>query len=116
MLTRKTKALSIIEYVVLILIILGGLYVSKDYILRGFMGHWKSAGDSFSFGRQFDPQKSVDCVFDDAMRVWYDRNCFEDQRQRQCKIGDVACEQGLLGRYSLCVAGTACDSFNSRQN
>lgn len=55
------KGLSTMEYVGLMLIIMLALYISRDFILRGFQGRIHSAGETFAFGRQYDPARSVDC-------------------------------------------------------
>jgi hypothetical protein len=48
------KAQSLMEYIVLILVILGVFIAMQNYIKRGFQGRWKSAVDDF--GDQYDPR------------------------------------------------------------
>ncbi|MEW5894922.1 MAG: hypothetical protein AB1650_04080 [Candidatus Omnitrophota bacterium] len=53
---KKSKAASTVEYMALIVFILGALFVFKRYIARGLWAQWKKAGDVFGHGRQFDPR------------------------------------------------------------
>jgi hypothetical protein len=110
------KAFSIIEYVVLIVIIIGAFLVMRNLIQRGIFGMWQQAGQGFAFGRQYDPQRSVDCVFDDLSNKWYDRNCFEQaigNANPPCSSGGSSCEenaiQGCIGQGSECDNVTATD-------
>ena len=93
--TRKGRVL--IEYAVLVIVILAALFWMKGPILRAFYGHWKAAGDSFAFGRQYAPGDTVDCARDTASGNWYDQRCFDNDR-RACAIGNAACEEGVIGR------------------
>ena len=103
------KAISIIEYIVLLVIIIGAFLVLRGYIQRGIYGMWKKAGNTFSYGRQWDSQKSAECAFDEISNQWYDRNCFEQgvaSSSPPCGSGNTACEepvvQGCLGQGSMC--------------
>ncbi len=71
------KAISVIEYLVLFVIIIGAFLVMRNYMQHGIYGHWGNAGKSFAFGRQFDPQKTIECSFDEQSNQWYDHNCYE---------------------------------------
>ena len=44
------------EYMTLVVFLLGALLVFQQYIVNGFSGQWKQAGDVFSFGKQYDPR------------------------------------------------------------
>jgi len=98
----NNKAFSIVEYAVLFIIVIGAFVLMKSYIQRGLFGSWAQAGKGFSFGRQYDPQKTIECAFDDQTNQWYDRNCFKNSG---CTLGDYACE-------STCKANT-CGTLNS---
>jgi hypothetical protein len=92
------KAFSIVEFTVLLIIVLGGFLVMKNYLQRGMFGMWGKAGQSFAYGRQYDPQKSVDCSFDQTYNKWYDRHCFESlMYNKQCSPGDDVCETIIAG-------------------
>ena len=95
---QNKKAFSVIEYAVLIVIILSAFVIMRNYIQRGFFGAWGQAGQGFAFGRQYDTAKTVECRFDDQLNVWYDHNCFVNQRQ-SCAIGDNACEESIIGSH-----------------
>lgn len=71
------KATSTMEYVLLIIIILGALLLSQRYILRGFAGRWKAVGDSFGQGKQYDPTKTAECVWSQNENKWYGPDCFD---------------------------------------
>lgn len=50
---------SFYEYTILIIVIIGAIILMQPYIFRGIMGRWKSIGDTFGFGRQYDPGSTV---------------------------------------------------------
>jgi len=98
-----TKGRALMEYVVLIIIILTALYWMKGPIARAFYGRWKATGDSFAFGRQYDPKGTMACTrykLSDQTWVWADERCFDGGR-RVCDAlrsasAVVACEDGLI--------------------
>ena len=77
MLRRKTKGQSLIEYIVLIVLVLGAFLVFQKYITRGFAGRWKVVGESLGQGRIYDPKLTTECVFDPPSGPWYDKACVE---------------------------------------
>lgn len=82
------------EYLVLIMIISGSLYVSKDYILRGMGGRWKGVSDQFGQGRQYAPNDTVECSFDSEFtNGWYDVTCVD---QHNCSLGNKSCRQQAI--------------------
>jgi hypothetical protein len=93
---KTKKGFSVVEYTLLFVIIISAFLVMRNYIQRGIYGTWGKAGQSFGYGRQFDPQKSIECSFDEQSNVWYDRNCFEAQYNQTCTSGDIACEEGII--------------------
>ena len=104
------KAFAVVEYVVLVVIIIGAFLIMKDYIQRGIFGSWTQAGKSFAFGRQYDSQKTIECVFDDQSNLWYDRNCFDALSSQKCSIGDAVCEEGIITGGSC--AASSCQQMN----
>jgi len=91
---RNRRAVSIIEYAMLVLIILGVLFVMQFYVSRAFSGKWKSTGDSFGFGRQHSSTKTASCAYAQTSAtygVWYDENCYQ-QAVTGCSPGDLTCE------------------------
>jgi len=80
------KGFSVVEYAVLIVIVITGLFMMRGYIQRAIYGNWQQAGQSFAFGRQYDAQKSVACDY--AGGMWYDHNCFANQMSRTNCVAD----------------------------
>ena len=94
MFRRNKKSAAVIEYVVLIMMVLGALYVMKPFISRAINGHWKMAGDSFGFSRQYQQGKTTECAYAQISAdfgVWFDNNCYT-QAVVNCKPGDIDCE------------------------
>ena len=50
----KRNGQSTMEYTILIIIVLGALVATSDYIKRGIQGRWRSAVDDL--GDQYDPR------------------------------------------------------------
>ncbi|MDO8675279.1 MAG: hypothetical protein Q7K71_04080 [Candidatus Omnitrophota bacterium] len=93
----RNRGRAVIEYALLIAIILAALFWMKGPIVRAFYGRWKTAGDSFAFGRQYDPKRTVECAHDTATRTWYDERCFDNGRRACVTAVDVAaCEAGII--------------------
>lgn len=68
------------EYCALVIMVLGILIVMKMVIYRGLAGGYKNAGDSFGFGRQYDPDNTIQCAYaqyPDGSGRWYDLTCYE---------------------------------------
>src|SRR5690242_10361399 len=83
---KSKNGASIVEYIVLMIIILGALYVMQDSISHGIFARHKIAGDSFAFGRQYDGKRTVTCRQDVAyykndatpvMGIFYDEDCYQ---------------------------------------
>ena len=69
---------SLLEYMTLIVFILGAFLVMQKYIVRGFSGRWKDIGDSVGYGRLYDPHTTTSCAFDYIhYNEWYSVNKFE---------------------------------------
>jgi hypothetical protein len=100
------KAFSVVEYTVLFVIVVGAFLVMRSYIQRGIYGQWGRTGQSFAFGRQYDPQKSIECGFDEQSNLWYDRNCVE----ALCLSGSPTCMENVITNNS-CSAGS-CAQLN----
>ena len=54
MLRRYKRGQTVLEYVVLIIIVLGALLAISNYFKRGLQGRWKAAMDDM--GDQYDPR------------------------------------------------------------
>ncbi len=75
----NNRAVTIVEYVMLVVVIVGALYVMKPYISRAFHGRWKATGDAFGFGRQYQAGRTFDCTYyqlNPDYGVWYDDACY----------------------------------------
>ena len=70
---------SVVEYTILFVIVVGAFLVMRNYIQRGIYGQWQQSGQTFAFGRQYDPQKTIECSFDEQSNLWYDHNCAQSQ-------------------------------------
>jgi len=93
----KKQAFAVIEYVTILLIVMGAFLVMRSYIQRGIFSMHAKAGQGFAYGRQFDPQRTVECSYDGLTGIWYDENCF---KAANCSLGGLACEQGCLTNSS----------------
>jgi hypothetical protein len=88
------RGISMIEYVLLIVVVMGILFAMWPQITRAMAGRWKSSGDAMGFGRRFDSQRSTECTFAQvtpAYGVWYDNNCYQ-QAVSLCPPGAWSCE------------------------
>ena len=100
------KAFSVVEYVVLFVIIIGAFLIMRNYIQRGIYGMWGQTGQSLAFGRQYDPQKTIECSFDEQSNFWYDRNWYESAAHN---CSDAACQEAAMS--STCQTNT-CGQLN----
>ncbi len=49
------RAFSVLEYAVLVAVIVATLIGMAVYFKRALSGKWREVGDSFGFGRQYQP-------------------------------------------------------------
>src|SRR3989338_3140214 len=79
------KAQSTVEYLALIMFILGAFLVFQKYIIRSFAGHWRNTGDAIGSGRLYDPQMTLECAYDSQYtNSWYGAVCFENNCIGRC--------------------------------
>lgn len=84
------------EYMVVILIIVGAMYYFKNYIIRGLTGRWKATSDQFGFGRQFEPHDTVECAYDvEFGQGWFDSTCVDNVG---CSYGNKACRAAAISQ------------------
>jgi len=75
---HKKKALATIEYITLMVILLGVFVVFNTYIIRAMSGRWKSVGEGFDQFRQYDPKATTRCAYDpNFTNRWYNADCYE---------------------------------------
>ena len=72
---RQRNGSSVLEYSMVIAVVLLALLAFHRYIYRAMAGKWKEAGDTFGYGKQYDPEKTTDCGFSPISNVWYEMNC-----------------------------------------
>jgi len=86
--SRWRRASSTMEYVVLIIFILGALVAMREYIVRAMSGRWKAAGDTAGWGRQYDPRSfgesgegggTLVCRWEPEIGNWVDRRAAEQE-------------------------------------
>jgi hypothetical protein len=105
------KAVSIIEFSLLFIIVIGAFLIMKGYIQRGIYGKWQEAGKTMAFGRQYDPQKTIECSFDDQSNQWYDRNCFNFYTNNRACGTDADCQESIINS-TICSA-SSCTQLNN---
>jgi len=52
----KSRAFAALEYALLFSIVVAALIGMAVYLKRGVCGKWRSIGDTFGYGRQYEPQ------------------------------------------------------------
>ncbi|MBL8014391.1 MAG: hypothetical protein JNN05_11145 [Candidatus Omnitrophica bacterium] len=88
------KGFSTIEYVVVLTIIVGTMFIFKDYIIRGITGRWKAFSDQVGYGRQFHPTDTVECAFDSEFNQgWYDVTCVDN---KNCPFENKDCKKAAI--------------------
>ena len=76
----NNQAVSVIEYVLLIGVVITAILFTQKYIVRAIAGKWKQAGDTFSLGQQYDPKKTLECAWSgEPNNLWYSQKCFDDK-------------------------------------
>lgn len=73
---RKNKAVSTIEYLGLVILIVAAFMLMRKYILQGIVGRWKNVGDSFGYGMLYDSDYTEECALysypqDQNLEYWY---------------------------------------------
>ncbi len=108
-LLKNKKAVSTIEYALLLMIIMGAVFISQRYILRGFAGRWKAVGDTFGQGKQYDPKKTVECAWSQQFNLWYGPDCFDREWNNNYSDANRDCVQTCTGTGNItpCGSGTS---------
>ena len=97
------RGFSIVEYIVVLTVIVGTMFVFKDYIIRGITGRWKNFSDQIGYGRQYHPTDTVECAYDyEFGQGWYDVTCVDNQNYA---YGNKSCKQQAIG---MCNSSTFC--------
>jgi len=95
---KRKKGQSILEYITIISLLIGAILVLQKYVARAISGRFKGAGDSWGYGRLYDPDKTTECIYDFRFtNQWYSKSCY-DENNCDCEAG-----YGLPGGfYSSC--------------
>jgi len=98
---KRTHAQSVVEYLVVITSIIFAMILMQKFILRGIMGKYRSASEQIDYGRQFDPNRTVSCLYVKELDVWLPEDCvrehggnaFECDNKCQNNCSPGICEQ-----------------------
>jgi hypothetical protein len=72
---------SMLEYVVLIMLLLGAFLIFQKYITQALSGRWKSIGESMSQGRLYSVDHTTECAYDQVhLNQWYNFTCFKESK------------------------------------
>ena len=74
---NKRRAVSTIEYTMMVVLLFAAIVVMQKYIFRGMSGRWRSVSDTFGYGRQYDPAKTTECIYDMTINDWVGKGCFD---------------------------------------
>jgi hypothetical protein len=97
---KSNNGANILEYIALILIIVSAYIVMKEVISRGLFSKYKSSGESFAFGRQYDPKTTTVCKEDVVSfnpdgsageTIMYDEDCYHARVSRP--VSEGGCNQ-----------------------
>jgi hypothetical protein len=76
---KRKKAFAVLEYVVLIIIVLALVFGFRSYIQRGLQGQYRKVSETFGFLRQYNPEATIECAYDDQLNVWYAQACYNNK-------------------------------------
>ena len=74
---RSQSGVSMLEYMGLLLVILGLFLLSSQFARNAIQGYFRSSGEQLSYLRQHDPRRTRDCIWDDRLQVWYSEKCLQ---------------------------------------
>ena len=118
LLKQKKGAISAVEVATVVILMLAALLSFGGYIQRALAGRWKSTGDVYGQGRQYDPRGfgavgenggTMDCFFDQGTNRWIDEDLY---RQNNCDCTGLKADGTPLPEYATectgCKASSAC--------
>ena len=130
--SNSSKAASIIEYTVLIVMFVTAIFFMYKQIGRSIFGRWRDLGDSFGQGEQYDPDKTLECgryvprvlhqgTWKWGTEMWYAQNCYQccmSTYESTCPgftsaggtLNECREEEEALGKRDCCAKG--CESSN----
>ena len=78
---KEKKAVSTIEYIIVIVMFIAAILLMHKQISRSFFGRWKDLGNNFGQGEQYDPHRTTECGrYVDPLtggEIWYWQPCYE---------------------------------------
>lgn len=117
-LRQKSGAISSVEIVTVIILMLAALLSFGGYIQRALAGRWKTTGDAYGQGRQYDPRGfgavgenggTEDCFFDQSNNRWIDDDLY---RSNNCDCTGLKADGTPLPEYAVdctgCKAASLC--------
>ena len=124
---KQQRAVSTIEYVIVIVMFLTAILLMQKQIARAFFGRWKGLGDTFGQGGQYDPARTVECqrvakrdFVGGLYGRWYFSPAFDccmettaSSPNTSCLVGDGTQNWGVqcygTGSIDTCKAKTGAD-------
>ena len=73
----QQRAFAFMEYLVMIIVIITALMAFRFYVQRGYQGQMARAGETFAFGRQYNPKDTFVCMYDNKKNVWFSEACYK---------------------------------------
>lgn len=102
---RKNKfGNAAIEYIVLLALVIGSLWLMQKYLTRNMAGRWQGSGDAFGFGRQYSYQNTQQCEFDDEVNHWYNSVCSDDKCDCISSRATCGSPECVTYRNTNCIA------------
>lgn len=59
MAVTRGRGQTAVEYAVLLVVVVAALLTMAVYAKRALTGKWREAGDTFGYGRQYEPQATT---------------------------------------------------------
>ena len=96
-----------IEFMALIVFVMGAFLFFQKYIAQGFNGRWVRTGDTMGSGRLYDPKKTLECAYSEDYDTWYSVSCYE-QNHCDCfsirvTCGSSDCNQNKNNDCQQCI-------------
>ena len=112
---KNQSAFTILEYALLLIILMAGLFTMRPYVQHAMQGQYRKAGEGFAFTRQYNPGASADCAYDDKLKIWYAQACFNNKiLVNKCVSKPFECPRAvLLNCDGLSTASTTDDNGNT---
>ena len=79
------------EMVTVFVLILLAFMIFQKYFAQAIYGRWRSIGEGWTFGRQYDKEDTTECIYNiwGNSAQWYNAVCFDEQCVLSC-LGSTA--------------------------